>query len=60
MKLGVVPEKKNVASMKATFALDSNREMKAFKGPMIKEHMKGLLKIKMEAMVEVVLQVVGL
>lgn len=46
--------------MEATFALDSNMEMKAFKGLVSKEQMKGLLKIKMKVMVEVVLQVVGL
>ena len=45
--------------MEATFAVDSNREMKAFKGPMSKERMKCLLKIKGEAMVEEVLQEVG-
>ena len=48
-----------VAKMEATFSLDSNREMKAFKGPMTKERMRGLLKIKLEALVEVVLLVLG-
>ena len=46
--------------MEATFVLDSNREMKAFKGPVSRERMKGLLKIKMKAMVEAGLQMVGL
>ncbi len=45
--------------MEASFTLDSNKEMKAFKGPINKERMKALLKIKMDAMVEVVLGVIG-
>ena len=35
--------------------LDSNKEMKAFKGSVSRECMKGLLKIKMEDMVDVVM-----
>ena len=45
--------------MEASFAMDSNKEMKAFKGLVGKERMKGLLKIKTGAMIEVVFGVVG-
>ena len=52
-------KRKTLSVMEASFALDSNKEMKAFKGSVSKERMKGLLKIKIDAMVEVVLGVVG-
>ena len=44
--------------MEASFAMYSNKQLKAFKGPVSKEQLKGLLKIKIEGMIEVVLAMI--
>ena len=44
--------------MKASFAMDSKKEMKAFKGLISKERWKVLVRIKIEAMIEAVLGVI--